>query len=79
MRGYRELILFGMLFFTAVLACFAFSYWQVTVSQRDWCDALNTLTSVPVASPPPRADPSRMQTFKLYEDFVKLKGEFECG
>lgn len=49
-------------------------------SNAQWCDTLSLLISRPVAKPAdPRANPSRMATYLLYEDFVHLRDKFGCG
>jgi len=79
-RDYREIVLFGLIILVAIAVCFIFVFWQVDVSQHHWCDALNTLTQHPVPQPSnPNANPSRMEAYTLYREFVQIKGEFGCG
>lgn len=48
-------------------------------TQQQWCDTLNLLTKDKVPEPAdPAANPSREQTYQLYEDFVHLRGTFGC-
>lgn len=64
---------------TAVALSIAMSTWQINRSQREWCDALNVLTSQPVPAPAnPAQNPSREAAYRLYEDFVQVKQEFGC-
>lgn len=80
MKDNRELIIFGVLIFAAIAACFLFAYWQVHVSQEQWCTVLNTLTRNPVPKPAdPAANPSRVEAYTLYQEFVSLRGNFGCG
>jgi hypothetical protein len=79
-RENGALIVFGILIVAAIAACFLFVYWQVDVSQHQWCDVLNTLTSVPQTPPAnPTSNPSRVSAYQLYEEFMRLKGQFRCG
>jgi len=51
----------------------------VNSNNRQWCDTLTLLTSQPVPRPAnPAANPSRMQTYTLYVDFVTLRRHFGC-
>lgn len=80
MREYKELIYFGIFIIIAIAACFLFAYWQVDVSQHHWCDALNILTQNKITYPVnPAKNPSRVEAYDLYQEFVKLKGDFNCG
>lgn len=80
MREYKELIVFGIFIMLAITACFLFSYWQVDISQHQWCTVLSTLTSHPVPKPvDPSANPSRVEAYSLYEEFVQIKDGFRCG
>lgn len=80
MREIREIVYFGIFVLIAVGACYLLMYYQITLSQHHWCDALATLTQKPVPPPSnPAADPSRQESYILYQEFVKLKGEFGCG
>ena len=45
-----------------------------------WCDTLRLLTSRPVGRPVnPASNPSRVEAYTLYEEFVKLRNDFRCG
>jgi|HubBroStandDraft_5_1064220.scaffolds.fasta_scaffold328144_2 hypothetical protein len=58
----------------------SFVYWQVASSQHKWCDTISLLTSIPVPSPSdPSSNPSRVADYRLYQDFVTLKGRLGCG
>lgn len=51
----------------------------VNSSNRQWCDTLTLLTARPVPKPPdPSANPSRMQAYTLYADFVTLRNRLGC-
>ena len=80
MGEYKELIFFGIFIILAIGACYLFAVYQVDVSQHHWCSALNTLTShaVPKTSDP-AANPSRVEAYTLYQQFVQIKGDFGCG
>lgn len=76
----REIVYFGIFVLLAVGACYLLMYYQITLSQHHWCDTLSLLTQHPVPAPSdPAADPSRQGQYLLYQDFVRLKGEFGCG
>lgn len=80
MREVREIVYFGIFVLLAVGACYLIMYYQLNLSQHHWCDALTTLTQNPVPKPPdPNADPSRQESYVLYQEFVRLRGEFGCG
>jgi hypothetical protein len=52
---------------------------EVNGNNHQWCDALGVLTSQPVPRPAnPAANPSRVQTYTLYIDFVMLEHRFGC-
>jgi hypothetical protein len=79
-RGARRaaVILFAINFLVAA-ACLWFTTFQVSSSDRQWCDTLALLTSQPVPKPAdPAANPSRMQAYTLYSDFVMLRRNFGC-
>lgn len=71
-----------------LVACFAawimltiwFVAYSVDTSQHHWCQALATLTEHSVPKPAnPAANPSREEAYVLYQEFLALRGEFECG
>lgn len=79
MRVYRYLIASVILVAVAVVLCYVFVFWQVDLSQHHWCDALVTLTQHPVPKPAnPAGNPSRVEGYNLYTEFVRLKGDFGC-
>jgi hypothetical protein len=48
-------------------------------SQRSLCPALELLTSHPVPRPAdPAANPSRVETWQLYLDFVQAERDYRC-
>lgn len=52
---------------------------QIQHRQQQWCAALQILTATPVPKPAdPKANPSRVQAYRLYEDFVVIEREFGC-
>jgi hypothetical protein len=76
----REIVYFGIFVLLATVACYLFIYYQVTLSQHHWCDALSTLTQNPVPKPvDAAANPSREEGYILYQEFLQLKGDFGCG
>jgi len=51
----------------------------VSYSDTRWCGALSVLTATPVAYPSdPAKNPSRVEAYQLYEDFVHIKANFRC-
>ena len=77
---YRNLLIFAVAIILAIGLCFAFTYWQVDVSQHHWCLALQTLTQHPVPKPSdPTVNPSREQSYILYQELVSIKNGFGCG
>lgn len=80
MRNYKELVIFGVIVLLAIAGTYLFVYYQIDLSQHHWCDALDTLTQNKVAYPVnPSANPSRVEAYNLYTEFVKIKGDFGCG
>lgn len=52
------------------------------INQRDhvWCPALRQLTSHPVRYPSdPAANPSRVESYRLYTQFVAIRDGLGCG
>ena len=47
-------------------------------SDQRWCDILTLLTSNPVPPPGPHALPVQVRSYRLYNDFVKLRADFNC-
>jgi hypothetical protein len=79
-RGARHavIVLFVINFLVAG-ACLWFATYEVSSANRQWCDTLTLITAKPVPKPAdPAANPSRMQTYTLYLDFVTLKRHFGC-
>jgi len=71
-------VLFLIAVAISVAAYFAAVH-QEAANDRQWCGALTLLTSKPVPRPAdPGANPSRMQTYTLYEEFVMLERHFGC-
>lgn len=63
----------------AVAGSYALSVHALDQSQHQWCDTLNLLTVHPVAKPSdPAANPSRMESYEIYLDFVSLRDRFGC-
>ncbi len=63
----------------AVGGGYALTDWAIARSQRQWCSALELLTSLPVSPPAnPAANPSRVGQYRLYEDFVAVRQQFGC-
>jgi hypothetical protein len=75
----RAVIVLFVINFLLAGACLWFATYQVSSSNRQWCDTLSLLTSKPVPKPDdPSANPSRMQTYTPYADFVALRRHFGC-
>jgi hypothetical protein len=75
----RAVITLFVINFLVAGACLWFTTYQVSHSSRQWCDTLGLLTSQPVPRPAdPAANPSRMQAYTLYADFVTLRNDFGC-
>lgn len=71
-------VLFVISVAISVGAYFAATH-EVTSNNRQWCDTLSLLTSQPVPRPAdPSANPSRMQGYTLYSDFVTLRQRIGC-
>jgi hypothetical protein len=48
-------------------------------NNQNWCSALEILTATKVDAPAdPAANPSRVQAYKLYTDFMTLESRFGC-
>lgn len=51
----------------------------IAQSKTDWCSTLDLLTKTPVPKPVnPAANPSRVEAYLLYEDFLQIKVNFGC-
>lgn len=75
----RAVIVLFVINFLLAGACLWFTTYQVSSSNRQWCDTLTLLTAHPVPRPAsPGANPSRMQTYILYADFVTLRHRLGC-
>ena len=68
-QRYKEIVWFGVIILVAIALMYLLIVYQVNLSQHRWCDTLDLLTK---QSPKPDAK-------VLYDDFVKLRGEFGCG
>jgi hypothetical protein len=73
----------AMIVILAMLGSIAGGYllirYQISHSQQQWCDTIKLLTGTPVPSPSdPAKNPSRVEAYRLYEDFVTLKTRFGC-
>jgi hypothetical protein len=52
----------------------------VATDDHRWCATMALLTGTPIQPPAdPAANPSRVQDYKLYENFLTLKREFKCA
>lgn len=48
-------------------------------NDAQWCSVLGTLTENPIPAPAdPAQNPSRVQSYKLYMQFVAVKARFGC-
>jgi cytochrome oxidase assembly protein ShyY1 len=64
---------------TAISGSYWLASWQISRSDRQWCDTITLLTSQPVVPPSdPASNPSRVVTYHLYEDFVTLRHQLGC-
>ena len=59
------------------------SYWltirEIQQTSNQWCSTLDLLTQDKVPYPSdPAANPSRVEAYRLYADFMQLKGRFGC-
>jgi hypothetical protein len=73
------LVVFFLLIVGAISANIWMTHQEISNSQRQWCDTLSLLTSHPVPYPSDAAkNPSRLATYQLYEDFVKVGERFGC-
>lgn len=52
---------------------------DIGASQRRWCDTLQLLTATPISAPAnPKANPSRENEYRFYQDFLRLRNGFGC-
>jgi hypothetical protein len=71
---------FFVILCAAIGGSFLLTTMQITSNNQQWCDALKILTQDTVPSPAdPKANPSREQTYLLYEDFMKIHEHFRCA
>jgi hypothetical protein len=66
-----------------ILVTEGLNYWltihEIRETTSQWCATLDLLTKNKVPYPAnPSANPSRLEAYILFEDFVKLRGEFGC-
>jgi hypothetical protein len=72
------IVAFGLLISSVALAVFL-SYRAVSSNNQNWCTVLELLTARKVPYPAhPKANPSRVADYRLYEDFKSLEGTFHC-
>jgi hypothetical protein len=63
----------------AIAGAYLLTAWQINRADQQWCNVINLLISHPVPKPAdPAANPSRVQTYELYEDFVTVQHQFRC-
>ena len=75
----RSVVMLFVLALALSAANLLFTTNEVSANNRQWCDTLALLTSKPVPKPTdPHANPSRMQNYTLYADFVTLRRHFGC-
>jgi hypothetical protein len=68
-----------MLLLLSVGGCFWLIRIEVGTAQSQWCDTLTLLTAHPVSYPAdPEKNPSRLQSYYLYQDFLHLRDRFGC-
>lgn len=68
-----------LLFAAAVAGNYLLTDYQIGHAQKQWCDTFTLLTGAPVPVPAnPAANPSRVQAYRLYEDFITLRARFGC-
>lgn len=75
----------GSIIFSVLLVAGAVSYaiWHgnntISANNQDWCTALKILTKTPVEYPAdPKANPSRVFSYNLYESFRSIEIKFGC-
>ena len=68
-QRYKEIVWFGLIVLLSLTAMYLLVVYQINLSQHRWCDTLDLLTR---QQPKPDAR-------VLYDDFVRLRGEFGCG
>jgi hypothetical protein len=75
----------GSIIFSVLLVAGAVSYaiWHgnntISANNQDWCTALKILTKTPVSYPAdPKANPSRVFSYNLYESFRSIEIKFGC-
>jgi transketolase C-terminal domain/subunit len=67
------------LLLVAIVAGTTYAVISDSHNQSQWCATLELLTSRPVVKPAdPARNPSRVEAYELYEDFVKLRSRFGC-
>ena len=70
------------LFWTSHQANATRAQFQAVIQADDhrWCSTLDLLTSHPAAKPAdPKANPSRVQAYQLYTDFLNRRHSLGCG
>ena len=79
------LLFIGSIVFSVLLVAGAVTYaiWHgnntISANNQDWCTALKILTRTPVSYPAdPKANPSRVFSYNLYESFRSIEIKFGC-
>lgn len=79
------LLFIGSIIFSVLLVAGAVTYaiWHgnntISANNQDWCTALKILTKTPVKYPAdPKANPSRVFSYDLYESFRSIEIKFGC-
>ena len=79
MRGRYPFVVLALLTLALSAANLLFTTHEVNSNNRQWCSTVNLLTSQPVPRPAdPAANPSRVEAYTLYVDFVTLRQRFGC-
>ena len=68
-----------LLIICGVAVEYALTLQVISRSQSQWCSTLDLLTKDKVPYPAdPKANPSRVEAYVLYEDFIHIKDQFGC-
>jgi hypothetical protein len=68
-----------LLIVCALIVNYAMTIRAIGHSQGQWCDTLTLLTRDKIPYPAdPAKNPSRVEAYVLYQDFVHIKDQFGC-
>ena len=79
MKVAMAIVVMSLLLAFGLVTEYALTLHVLSDSQQQWCTTLDLLTKDKVPYPSdPKANPSRVEAYILYKDFVSIRDEFGC-